>query len=206
MLLAIETGYGACSVALLDDGAVAGSRHELIGRGHAERLLPLIEELLCEAGAVPTAIAVDVGPGSFTGLRVGIAAARALALVWQIPVTGFASTALVAAAVFARDPALSAVSAVMDAGRGEVYLETFGRGLASMGPAVAIVPIEAANRAASAIAGNAAGALAAAGCTATIVGDGQPDAADVRLLPAWLLALPPTPIYVRAPDAKLPLA
>ena len=80
--LVIETATAACSVALIEDAAdglrVIDARHDVVGRGHAERLLPMIEELL--AGRRPSSILVDCGPGSFTGVRVGLAAAHGLAI------------------------------------------------------------------------------------------------------------------------------
>lgn len=206
MWLAIETGYGACSVALIDGDGVVAARHEIIGRGHAERLVPLVAELLGETGGLPSAIAVDVGPGSFTGIRVGIAAARAFGLVWRLPVKGFSSTALVAAAAFAADTALRRVSVAMDAGRGEVFFETFDRDLVSEAPPAALSPAEALRIAAATIAGTAAPALAAAGSTAAIVSVSPPNAADAARLPAALRNLAASPIYIRAPDARLPAA
>ena len=97
MLLVIDSATAACSVALLAaDGAVLDAVHEVVGRGHAERLLPMIEALL--AGRRPVAILVDCGPGSFTGVRVGLAAAQGLAIGWKVPVAGYSSMALIAAA------------------------------------------------------------------------------------------------------------
>ena len=75
MILVIDTATAACSVALLDGDRVFAERHEVVGRGHAERLVPMIAEL--PDGGRAEAILVDVGPGSFTGIRVGLAAARA---------------------------------------------------------------------------------------------------------------------------------
>ena len=87
MLLVIDCATAACSVALLGaDGEVLDALHEVVGRGHAERLLPMIESVL--AGRRPDAILVDCGPGSFTGVRVGLAAASGLAIGWGVPVSG----------------------------------------------------------------------------------------------------------------------
>src|ERR1700712_731470 len=108
--LVIETATAACSVALIEDGRVVAPMHEIVGRGHAERLVPMIAEL--PRGGRADAILVDVGPGSFTGIRVGIAAARGLGLGWGIPVHGYSSLALIAAAAFAADPALDRLAVV----------------------------------------------------------------------------------------------
>ena len=94
MQLVIESATAACSVALIDGDSLLGELHEIVGRGHAERLVPMIEELL--AGRRPHAIMVDCGPGSFTGLRVGLAAAHGLAIGWGVPLTGYSSMAAVA--------------------------------------------------------------------------------------------------------------
>ncbi|WP_372917034.1 tRNA (adenosine(37)-N6)-threonylcarbamoyltransferase complex dimerization subunit type 1 TsaB [Sandarakinorhabdus sp.] len=115
-VLAISTSSPALSIALVDGPCVLARRHELIGRGHAEALVPAIAELL--GAGRPDAIIVDIGPGSYTGIRIGIAAARALGAAWGVPVHGVSALSLVAAQAFAADPALAAVFALIDAGRG----------------------------------------------------------------------------------------
>ena len=96
MLLVIDTSTAACTTALFDEaGTCLASRGEVIGRGHAERLVPMIEELM--AGRRASQILVGVGPGSFTGVRVGIAAAHGLAIGWNAEVSGLSSLALLAA-------------------------------------------------------------------------------------------------------------
>ena len=100
MQLVIDSATAACSAALIGpDGKIIDQRHEIVGRGHAERLLPMIADLL--AGHVPDAILVDCGPGSFTGVRVGLAAAHGLAIGWKVPLAGYSSMAAVAAAAAA---------------------------------------------------------------------------------------------------------
>src|SRR3954449_6606286 len=116
LTLVIETATPACSAALLRGGEVVGEAHAMVGRGHAERLLPMIEALL--AGRRPEAILVDCGPGSFTGLRVGLAAAHGLAIGWRVELAGCSSMALIAAA--------SGASAVaLHGGHGEIFVQSF---------------------------------------------------------------------------------
>jgi tRNA threonylcarbamoyladenosine biosynthesis protein TsaB len=120
--LVIDTATAACSVALLEGGAVIARAHETVGRGHAERLLPMIAEL--PGGGRAEHILVDVGPGSFTGIRVGIAAARGLAFGWRTSVAGYSSLALIAAAAFEHD-GTPELAVVLEGGHGEVFMQGF---------------------------------------------------------------------------------
>jgi tRNA threonylcarbamoyl adenosine modification protein YeaZ len=194
--LVIETATAACSVALIEGTAVIASAHEVVGRGHAERLVPMIATL--PDGGRAAAILVDCGPGSFTGIRVGIAAARGLALGWGIPVHGFSSLPLVAAAAFAADPALDRLAVVLEGGHGEVFMQPFVRDPFAASVAFAsLPPAEAAARLDGARAvGNGVRFLDVQGT------DALPEAAAAVLLPDALTQLPPRPIYGRAPDAK----
>ncbi len=201
--LVIETATAACSVALLSGGCVIEARYEEIGRGHAERLVPMIAEL-AGGGRAPR-ILVDVGPGSFTGVRVGIAAARGLALGWGSEVRGFSSLALVAAAALARRPS-PRIAALLEAGHGEVFMQMFDAALTPLDEVVSLPPAAAA----SALAGCPAvgsGVRRLAGIAPDLTGDltdALPDARDLPLLPMLLADLDPRPLYGRAPDAKLP--
>ena len=197
--LVIDTATAACSVALIEGGQVIAERHVLVERGHAERLVPMIAEL--PDGGRAEQILVDVGPGSFTGIRVGIAAARGLRLGWGASVSGYSSLAIIAAAARGDGP----LAAVLEGGHGEVFMQVFAPNpLHSLGDLRSLAP--------------AAAREALAGLRA--VGDGLrwltsddprnaprgelPRAADAILLPAGLATLPPRPLYGRAPDAKLP--
>ncbi len=199
--LVIETATAACSVALIEDGRVVAARHEVVGRGHAERLVPMIAEL--PDGGRATRILVDVGPGSFTGVRVGVAAARGLGLGWGATVRGFSSLAIVAAAALKALPR-ERIAAVLEAGHGEVFMQSFAADLTPLDAPVSLPPAEAA-----AILG---GTFAIGSGTyrlpdhVTARADALPDASDLPLLTAALADLDPRPLYGRAPDAKLPIA
>ena len=120
MLLVIDSATAACSAALIGpDGALIDERHEIVGRGHAERLVPMIADLL--AGRRPAAILVDCGPGSFTGVRVGLAAAHGLAIGWKVPLAGFSSLALLAAASGEAE-----VAVALSGGHGELFVQSYG--------------------------------------------------------------------------------
>lgn len=200
MLLVIETATAALSVALLDGAQVVEHHHEVVGRGHAERLLPVIAELL--GIRRPDAIAVDCGPGSFTGIRVGLAAAQGLRIAWDVPVHGFSSTGLVAAAA---EPAPEGCAVALTGGHGEVFVEMFSAApLRSLHPLRSLPP-EAAARVlphARVHGSGAAAVIAARGWGEAV--DILPDARDFARLPPGLARLPLRPLYGRAPDAKVP--
>ncbi|MBW8745301.1 MAG: tRNA (adenosine(37)-N6)-threonylcarbamoyltransferase complex dimerization subunit type 1 TsaB [Sphingomonas sp.] len=200
IVLVIETATAACSVALLDGDRVVAARHELVGRGHAERLVPMIGEVLDEAGVNrANLIQVDCGPGSFTGIRVGIAAARGLSLAWGVPVAGFSALSLIA--VTARED----VTVAITGGHGELFVQRFEHAPFAAADALRSLRPEAAADliADDLVLGSGAEALVAARGT----GRAQaafPNAVDARLLPAELTSLAAVPLYGRAPDAKIP--
>lgn len=193
--LVIDTALGAHSVALLDGNTVLAFHHEEMVRGHAEALMPAVAAVLAEQR--PDAILVDIGPGSFTGLRIGIAAARALALAWDVPVHGYHSLALIAAPVFAADPLLARLQVVAEAGRGQLYVATLGRDLVLAAEPLAVTATEAAALLDPALPVAGPGADRVPGFR--VLGTAWPDARDAGLLPDR--ALPPEPLYVRPPDA-----
>jgi len=197
--LIIETSTTACSVALIQAGAVVARTHDVVGRGHAERLIPMIADL--PDGGRADRILVDCGPGSFTGVRVGIAAARGLALGWGAEIAGFSSLPLIAAAAFSERPTHD-IAVVMEGGHGEVFMQAFSADLSPRTDMVSLRP----DAALAALAGRrAVGSgvrwLAALDPMLDLT-EALPDAAAAILLPDSLTALPPSPIYGRAPDAK----
>jgi tRNA threonylcarbamoyladenosine biosynthesis protein TsaB len=202
MELAIDTATAACSAALIADGTAIHTATETVGRGHAERLVPMIEALLREAGgARPDAILVDCGPGSFTGVRVGLAAAIGLGIGWGVPVRGFSSLTLIAATAFAREPDAETCAATLTGGHGELFVQRFAArpfaalcDLFSAPPAGVRVPD-------MLVAGSGAADLIAARGFGTAA-DILPDASGIVLLPAEFTLLPARPIYGRAPDAR----
>jgi tRNA threonylcarbamoyl adenosine modification protein YeaZ len=199
--LVLETATAACSVALLEDGALLGAAHELVGRGHAEHLLAMVARL--PDGGRADHVLVDCGPGSFTGIRVGLAAARALAFGWSASVSGYSSLHLLAAMGFADNPTLATIAVIIEGGHGEVFMQGFAATpFAPLGPFASLRP-EAALLAlgeGSAI-GNAERYLAPLspqrGWPQTL-----PCAARALLLQKDDAMLAPSPIYGRAPDAK----
>ena len=199
MILALDTSTAACTAALLQPGGkIVASRDEVIGRGHAERLVPMIAEML--EGHVPTRLLVGVGPGSFTGLRVGISAAHGLAIGWSVPLAGMNSLALLAAAA---PPGEGQVAAAMSGGHGELFVQIFDRAtLAPAGRILNLTPAAAAAKVeAPLVVGSGAEALVAAR------GSGEalpilPTASRALRLPELLRLLDCKPIYGRAPDAQ----
>ncbi|WP_417317299.1 tRNA (adenosine(37)-N6)-threonylcarbamoyltransferase complex dimerization subunit type 1 TsaB [Emcibacter sp.] len=128
-ILAIDTALGACSAALLVDGDVVAGRFEERQRGHAERLLPMVEEVLEEAGLARSGlqgVACTRGPGTFTGVRIGLSAAKGLCLALDIPLAGFTSLEVVAHNVIHHPEVKEGTLCVAhDARRGEVYFQKF---------------------------------------------------------------------------------
>jgi tRNA threonylcarbamoyladenosine biosynthesis protein TsaB len=201
MILVIETASAACSVALIDGGALVDERHEIVGRGHAERLLPLVADLLGETR--PDSVLVDLGPGSFTGVRVGLAAAHGLRIGWGVSLAGFSSTAILAVQAGAIAGGGREAAVAIAGGHGQLFVQSFGHDpLAPLDPLRSLAPEDAARViGAELVLGSGAAALVAARGHGEAL-DVLPRAADARLLPEALRALPPRPIYGRAPDAK----
>ena len=198
MILAIDTSTAACTAALFDaSGSCLASRDEVIGRGHSERLVPMLDELL--DGRRAARILVGVGPGSFTGIRVGIAAAHGLAIAWACEISGMSSLALLAAGASSGGP----VAAAVDGGHGELFVQQFeARSLKPANDLLNLAPTEAASLiSAPLVVGPGAARLVEARGRGSAEA-AWPSARNALRLPEELRALPPKPIYARAPDAR----
>lgn len=224
-MLAIDTSLGACSAAVTESGILVAHAFEVLGRGHAERLVPMVQEVLGEANtdfASLDLIAVTVGPGTFTGVRIGLAAARGFALAHGLPLVGVTSTEAVAEAVVSgphRSGLPGQLAVIHDARRGEIYVQCFeisgpDSSWRALAPAV-VIPCG------DVMAALPAGSLAVAGTGVALVGkaiaaadsktilleeDAYPDARFVARVAVRrpVTDEPVRPLYLRAPDAKLP--
>jgi tRNA threonylcarbamoyl adenosine modification protein YeaZ len=199
MILAFDTSSTACTVALFDDaGTLVARDDELIGRGHAERLVPMIGKVIGDHR--PSQIIVGVGPGSFTGIRVAIAAANGLAIGWDADLKGMSSLALLVAPASGGEPVAAAVAG----GHGELFVQQFdGSTLEPVSELFNLRPAEAAARiTAPLVVGSGAERLV----NVRGWGDARetwPSAADALRLPELQRSLPARPIYARAPDARV---
>jgi tRNA threonylcarbamoyl adenosine modification protein YeaZ len=199
--LAIDSATEACSVALFDGDALLAGAYEVIGRGHAERLVPMIAELPARGRA--QRIVVSLGPGSFTGVRIGLAAARALGLAWGAEVLGYPTLALVAAMARRERPGPTTVC--MTGGHGEWFVQDFGANGMPEQALGSLKPADAEQYGShEVIAGSQASAKASVEGPGHIALDILPDARCLPLLPAALLTASLVPIYGRPPDARLP--
>lgn len=197
----IDTATEACSVALFDGVNLVAHEHAIVGRGHAERLLSVIAGL--PDGGRADRIAVDVGPGSFTGVRIGLAAARALAFAWNAALCGYSALAMIATAARTERPDEPVIAVAITGGHGELFWQRFaGEALTPLGDPASTPIAELARMVTDErIFGTGAEALV----TARGFGEAvlrHPDAADFIRLPAGFPRLPPRPIYGRGADAR----
>jgi tRNA threonylcarbamoyladenosine biosynthesis protein TsaB len=211
MILSIDTCLGASSAAVLDGERVLAARSEPMTRGHQERIGVIAREVAAEAGvAFPdlTRIGVTVGPGSFTGLRVGLAFAKGLATALSIPCVGVNTLESLA---FGRK---GFVAALLDARMDQVYMQVFADGASLMAPD-ALGLGEAAARLAelysggpATLVGSGAPLLADTLSDVTVLTPAAPDPVSVGRLAASRPAPShaPRPLYLRAPYATLPAA
>jgi len=215
-VLSIDTSCGAASAAVFD----AASRQALarlsepMAHGHAEALGPIVESVLRDSeGGVASigAIAVTVGPGSFTGIRIGLAMARAIGLTLEVPVIGV-STLVAFAAPLLEEPRQGVVVAAIDAKHGGVYVQAFeSSGRPLFAPRVASLrdAIRAIGAGPARMAGDGAEALALEGRRAGLVCDASGAAAYPDIVAVARIALasnpaecPPNPLYLKPPDAR----
>jgi tRNA threonylcarbamoyladenosine biosynthesis protein TsaB len=198
-ILAIETASEACSIALFEGEACIAHDHRILGRGHAEALVPMIAALPDKGRA--GRILVSLGPGSFTGVRIGLATARALGFAWGAEVLGYPTLALVAAQAQAERPA-QPLTVCVNGGHGEWFVQDFGAdglpetSVLSQTPAAARGDIHY-----SFAAGNRARELLEFDGAGMVTNDILPDAGAVGLLNPALLTPALTPIYGRGADA-----
>lgn len=198
MLLAFDTSSAACTAALFDgEGTCVAHADEVIGRGHAERLVPMIAEIM--KGRTAKQILVGVGPGSFTGIRVAIAAANGLAIGWGAELMGMSSLALLAAGAGTEGQ----IAAAVLGGHGELFFQQFdGASLAATSKLHNAVPGEAARlTTAELVIGSGAKQIV------DLRGWGQAldllaSAANSLRIPKSLRNLAPKPVYARAPDVR----
>ena len=222
-ILGFDTATSACSAAVWEDGRIAARRFEPMSRGQSERLMPMVREVLSEAGAdFPDLdlLAVTTGPGAFTGLRIGLAAARGMALAGDLACFGVTTLDVVAAGVSETERQKANVLVVLDSKRAEVYAQAFRSDLRPLSEAQALMPADLAALMANGegdadrvlVAGDGAGqviqALKDKGIEAVLsTAPGVPDAATVAAIAAerWSSdqpAEPLRPLYLRPPDAK----
>ena len=200
----IDSATEACSIALFDEAEFIAGDWQMLGRGHAEQLVPMIAQLT-ERGRAAR-IVVDIGPGSFTGIRVGLAVAKALALAWRAELKGYGAPALVGA--IARETAGGEpIDVAMTGGHGQWFVQRFRDDGASLDDVASLTPQQAAERStARVVAGSQAEALATLRRGSVRAMPLWPDARAYRLLRGEALVADPRPAYGRAPDARLPVA
>ncbi len=207
IVLGLDTCLSSCSVAVVDGERVMASAREVMARGHQERLAPMVQQVMSKAGLAfdrLDRIAVTVGPGSFTGLRVGIAFAKGLAVALDLPTVGIGSLEALAC------EADGLVLAIVDARRGQVYVQGFEDGRALMAPDAVSAETAAARIAelssgrAFTLVGSGATLLANLARGAVVIAAEGADARHVARLALTREPRPLKPLYLRAPDAKLP--
>ena len=213
LILAIDTALSATTVVVARDGRVLAARCNPMERGHQERAAVLVAEAMAEAGVAFQAldrIGVTLGPGSFTGVRVGLALAKGLALAWDTPLVGVGSLQALAASV----GATGATAAAIDARRERVYLQLFKDGAALCEPDVVEIEVARATIRALRLGPQPGDALTLVGSGSSLIGEAapgarmesvaypSPEALAQLTISATLPPVPPSPFYLRGPDAK----
>jgi len=214
-ILALDSSGAACSVAFWAEGALRAHRYEAMPRGQSERLVPMVIEVMAEAGRRLDEVALfaaTIGPGAFTGLRIGLATLRGLALAADRPMLGVTSFEAVASAI--PEESGRTLLVLLESKRAELYAQSFAPGPLAASEPLAISPGDLAARFAGGkllLAGDAVGralpALAQADCDLRIASERGADAAAVAALAARRAGeagkAPPAPLYLRPPDVTL---
>ncbi|MEF0940130.1 tRNA (adenosine(37)-N6)-threonylcarbamoyltransferase complex dimerization subunit type 1 TsaB [Rhizobium sp. BR 362] len=207
IVLALDTAGVDCAAAVYDSGSdsVMGEVTETIGRGHAEHLMDVVDRALAEADIALAAVervVVTVGPGSFTGIRIGVAAARGFALSLNIPAVGVTTLEVMAAAARETRPGKSVLAAI-DAKREEIYLQSFDADGHTLDEARAVT-IEEARAISTAFDGVVTGSAVArlSDSPPPARPDAFPIAIVARLGAVKPLSEKPKPLYLRGPDAR----
>jgi tRNA threonylcarbamoyladenosine biosynthesis protein TsaB len=214
IILAFDTSTSACSAAVWRDGEVLARRFATMARGQSEALVPMVAEVMAEAGlgyGDLTVVGVTVGPGAFTGVRIGLATARAMGLAASLPVAGLLTTEAIAHNVPEAERKLRTVVVAVDAKRADVFVQPFDQTLSPLGEVRGLLPEEVSGLglAAPLLVGDGAARVAPHLPEAAVsAAAGVPDAAVVAAVLAgkWARgeALPPEPVYLRPPDVTLP--
>jgi tRNA threonylcarbamoyladenosine biosynthesis protein TsaB len=215
-ILAIDTSCGAASVAIVESGRTEplAVMNQTMTRGHADALAPMVEEAMrgIDGGFASLArIAVATGPGSFTGIRIGLAMARAMAMALGLPVVGVSTLAAFAAPLLS-EPRTGIIAAAIDARHGSVYFQLFEASGRPLGPPRCDTPrecVRAIGAGPAWLAGDAAALVAGEAQRAGLPYDldAARSAPDIVAL-AWIgLAVDPAisparPVYVKPPDAR----
>lgn len=217
-VLAFDCSGAACSVALYSEGQVTIRRYKAMTRGHAEALIPMIAETMAATGehfSRLAAIAVTVGPGAFTGIRIGLAAARGIGLAAGIPILGVTTFAAVAEAVQDSERRGRRLMVLLDSKRGDLFVQEFDTTLTPVGSASIRAP-----EVVAAALGSGTATLAGDGVAlvraplASLNADVRFSAADGPVEAAYVASaavrlatngerLPPIPLYLRAPEIRL---
>jgi tRNA threonylcarbamoyladenosine biosynthesis protein TsaB len=205
-LLVIDTGLAVCQAAVFDGEHQLAALAEPMARGHQERLAPMVRDVMATAGvsfAELDRIGVTVGPGSFTGVRVGLAFAKGLSVALERPCVGVGTLAALSASLAGGDRR----AAVIDAGRGQIYVQLF-EGAAEL-TAPDILPLETAAARllelspVDCLIGPQASRLATALPATETVDLTAPSPAAIAGMALTAAAIPPRPLYLRPPDAKV---
>lgn len=212
LVLALDASTTACSACLWsDETGVVAHRFAVMARGQSEALMPMVAEIMEQAKAGfgdVTLIATSVGPGAFTGLRIGLAAARGLALAGGLPIAGITTTEAVAAAIPPVERQGRIILTILESKRRELYVQSFDEHLQALSQIESLVPEDIVGMGKMLVAGDAAAkVLPLLENAVAAFGPGQPDAAFIAPLAfrRWQAgtALPPTPLYLRPPDVTV---